>query len=273
MSAVAPAGGWKSVSARKMIATELTYQQKAYWRNRYGAFFTFIMPIMFLVIFGSLESGQTLGRSAGGGPGLSYDQYFVPAILTLGVISACYSYLAVQLATQREEGLLKRVRSSPLPPWAFLATVVLSCLIRTAVLVGLTLGVGAAFYHLQIPAHAPLALFVTLSVAAATFCAIGIALTAFIPNADAAPAVVNGIYLPLMFLSGTFFPIDPGSVISKVAAYFPVQPFVKASFAALNPNLHGSGIEWGHVEVMAIWGVVAIVFALRRFRWMPSRKD
>jgi hypothetical protein len=52
-----------------------------------------------------------------------------------------------------------------------------------------------------------------------------------------------------------------------------VQPFVKASFAALNPNLHGSGIEWGHVEVMAIWGVVAIVFALRRFRWMPSRKD
>jgi ABC-2 type transport system permease protein len=273
MSAVAPATSAKSVGAFKMIATELTYQQKSYWRNRYGAFFTFFMPIMFLVIFGGLESGQKLGDSAGGGPGLSYDQYFVPAILTLGVISACYTYLAIQLATQREEGLLKRVRSSPLPPWAFLVTVVLSCLIRTAVLVGLTLAVGAAFYHLIIPAHAPFALFVTLLVGAATFCTIGIAITAIIPNADAAPAVVNGIYLPLMFLSGTFFPISGSSVISKVAAYFPVQPFVKACFAALNPNVHGLGIEWGHIETMAIWGVVAIVFALRRFRWMPSRKD
>jgi ABC-2 type transport system permease protein len=273
MSAVSPATSAKPVAAFKMIANELKYQQKSYWRNRFGAFFTFFMPVMFLVIFGGLESGQTLGASAGGGGGLSYDQYFVPAILTLGVISACYTYLAIQLATHREEGLLKRVRSSPLPPWAYLAAVVLSCLVRTAVLVGITLGVGGVFYHLQFPAHAPLALFVTLLVGAATFCAIGIAVTAIIPNADAAPAVVNGIYLPLMFLSGTFFPISSTSVISKVAAYFPVQPFVKASFAALNPNVHGLGIAWGHIETMAIWGVLGIVFALRRFRWMPSRKD
>jgi len=273
MSAVVPPRQAPSVSTLKMVVTELTYHQKSYWRNRYGAFFTFFMPVMFLVIFGSLYSGQKLSSTAGGGPGLSLDQYFVPSILTLGVISSCYTYLAIQLATQREEGLLKRVRSSPLPPSAFLLTVVLSCLIRTAVLVVFTLGVGAAFYHLRFPAHAPLALFVTLLVGAATFCALGIAITIIVPNADAAPAVVNGIYLPLMFISGTFFPLSSGSAISKVAAYFPVQPFVKASFAALNPNVHGLGIEWGHVEAMAAWGVVAIVVALRRFRWMPSRKD
>ncbi|MGD0083318.1 MAG: ABC transporter permease [Acidimicrobiales bacterium] len=263
----------ESVGPLRMIATDLKYQQLSYWRNRFGAFFTFFMPIMFLVIFGSLDSGQKLSSSATPGPALNFDQYFVPAILTLGVISSCYTYLAVQLTTQREEGLLKRVRSSPLPPWAFLVTVVLSCLIRTAVLVGLTLGIGAVFYHLVFPAHAALALLVTLLMGTATFCSIGIAITVIIPNADAAPAVVNGIYLPLMFISGTFFPLSPGSQISKVAAWFPVQPFVKATFAAVNPNVHGLGIEWGHIVSMAIWGAVAIVIALRRFRWMPSRKE
>ncbi len=279
MSAIVPAtvpdparsGG---LGAIRLIATDLKYQQLSYWRNRFGAFFTFFMPVMFLVIFGSLYSGQKIPPSANTGAAtINYDQYFVPAILTLGVISSCYTYLAVQLTTQREEGLLKRVRSSPLPPWAFLVTVVLSCVIRTAVLVGLTLGVGAVFYHLVFPPHAALALFVTVLVGTATFCSIGIAITVIIPNADAAPAIVNGIYLPLMFISGTFFPLKPTLFVSKIAAVFPVQPFVKATFAAVNPNVHGLGIEWGRVLVMAIWAAVAMIIALRRFRWMPTRKE
>jgi ABC-2 type transport system permease protein len=257
----------------RMIASDLKYQQLSYWRNPLGAFFTFFMPIMFLVIFGSLNKGQKVPASLGVGTSMNYDQYFVPAILTLGVISACYSYLAMQLSTQRDAGILKRVRSSPLPAWAYLLAVILSCLIRTAVLVVLTLGVGALFYGLVFPAHAVVALVVVLGVASITFSAIGIAITAIIPNADAAPAVVNGIYLPLMFISGTFFPLSPDSILSKIAAYFPVQPFVKASFMALNPEVHGTGIAWHDVITMLIWFVVAIFFGVRRFRWVPARKS
>jgi len=261
------------VKTARMIASDLKYQQISYWRNPLGAFFTFFMPIMFLVIFGSLFNGQKVPRALGVGLSLSYDQYFVPAILTLGVISACYSYLALQLSTQRDSGVLKRVRSSPLPAWAYLLTVILSCLIRTAVLVGITLGVGSLFYGLVVPAHATVALLVVLGVASITFSAIGIAITAIIPNADAAPAVVNGIYLPLMFISGTFFPLSQGSILYKIAAYFPVQPFVKASFMALDPEVHGTGIAWHDVITMLIWFVVAIIFGVRKFRWVPARKS
>jgi ABC-2 type transport system permease protein len=160
-----------------------------------------------------------------------------------------------------------------LPSWAYLLVLVLSCLVRTALLVGLTLAVGGLFYGLVFPAHAALALLVVLTVAAVTFSAIGIAVTVIIPNADAGPAVVNGIYLPLMFISGTFFPLSTGSVLSKIAAYFPVQPFVKASFMALNPEVHGSGIAWHDVITMLIWFVVAIFVGVRRFRWVPARKN
>jgi ABC-2 type transport system permease protein len=260
------------MAVARMIWSELTYQQRSYWRNPVSAFFTFFLPIMFLVIFGSLDSGSKL-PTASGAKGLNYDQYFVPAILTFGVISSCYTNLSIQLTTQREEGLLKRIRSSPLPPWAYLFTVVLSSLVRAALLVGLTMLVGGLFYHVVYPAHSVLALVVTIAVGAAAFCAIGIAITVVIPNADAAPAVVNGIYLPIVFLSGTFFPIAGTSVLAKIAAYFPVRPFVLATFNAMNPRVSGSGFEGSHVLDMAVWGVVALALAVRRFRWVPTRKS
>jgi ABC-2 type transport system permease protein len=255
----------------RVILSELKYQQLSYWRNPVGAFFTFLMPLMFLLIFGSLFSNQNAPSALGVGNSLKYDQYFVPAILTLGVISACYSYLALQLSTQRDLGFLKRVRSSPMPPWVYLLSVVISCLIRTAILVGITLAVGGVFYGLVFPAHSALALVVVISVASATFSVIGIAITAIIPNADAAPAIVNGVYLPLMFISGTFFPLQASSTLSKIAGFFPVRPFVQASFMALNPLVHGTGIAWHDVEIMAIWFVVTGVVAVRGFRWMPDR--
>ncbi len=252
-----------------MVWSEFRYQQLSYWRNPAGAFFTFFLPVMFLVIFGSLDKGTTVTI---GGHKIPYDQYFVPAILTLGVISACYTQLSMQIANLRDQGLLKRVRSSPLPSWAFLVTVIGNCLVRTALLVGLTLGVGWIFYGLVFPAHAALALLVTLAVAATTFSAIGIAVTVFIPNADAAPAIVNGIYLPLMFISGTFFPLPSKSILSKIAGFFPVRPFVQSAFSAMNPFVHGSRIEWGQVETMVIWCAVAAFVAIRGFRWVPARR-
>jgi ABC-2 type transport system permease protein len=272
MSAAAPAvpprGG---VSSSRMVLSEFAYQQLAYWRNPVGAFFTFGMPIMFLLIFGYLDNGGKVPLYLGVG-NMSLDQYFVPSILTLGVISACYTYLAVQLATQREQGLLKKVRATPIPAWAYLASLVLSCLARTAVLVAITLGCGAVLYHVQFPSHAAVALTVTIVVAAACFSALGAAITVIIPNEDAAPAVVQGIYLPLMFISGTFFPLGPHSALAQIANYFPVRPFVLATFSAMNPNVHGSGIRWGDIGVMAVWMVAGLIVSVRRFRWVPTRR-
>jgi ABC-2 type transport system permease protein len=249
----------------RIVASELWYQQLAYWRNPVGAFFTFFMPVLFLVIFASIDSGAHY-------EGLKFDQYFIPGIMTFGVIAACYTNLAIALTTQREQGILKRVRGTPLPPWAYMLATVMSCVIRAVLLVGLTLGVGVAFYGLIIPAHAAVPLVVTVVLGAATFCALGVAVTAIIPNADAAPAVVNGVYLPLMFISGTFFPIASASVLAKISSYFPVRPFVLLSFNALDPRVHTSAIHGAWLETLAIWCAFGLVFALRRFSWLPRRR-
>lgn len=250
----------------RMLKSELWYQQIAYWRNPLSAFFTFFMPVMFLVIFASLYEGATY-------EGLKLDQYFIPGIMTFGVISACYTNIAIALTTQREQGILKRFRGTPLPPWIYMLVTVLNCVLRALLLVALTLGVGVAFYGLVFPAHAFGTIVLTVVLGAATFCSLGVAVTVIIPNADAAPAVVNGIYLPLMFISGTFFPISSSSVLAKIASWFPIRPFILASFTALDPRNHSGAIDGAWLETIAIWGVVALVFAIRRFSWLPKRRS
>jgi ABC-2 type transport system permease protein len=254
------------VKSLRIVASELWYQQLAYWRNPMGAFFTFFMPVMFLVIFASLYRGAHYD-------GLNLDQYFIPGIMTFGVISACYTNLSMTLTNQRKQGILKRFRGTPLAPWAYMVATVASCVIRTLVLVALTLGVGVAFYGLSVPAHSYGAVVVVVVLGAATFCALGVAITVIIPNPNAAPAIVNGVYLPLMFISGTFFPLSSSSVLAKIASYFPIRPFVLASYNAMNPLVHSDSIRAARLENLAIWCVVALVFAIRRFSWLPRRRS
>jgi ABC-2 type transport system permease protein len=246
----------------RLTLREFKYQQISYWRSPVGAFFTFFLPLMFLVIFAS-----TLKNSSGE-EGLPFDQFFVPAILTFGIISASYTNLAINLATQREEGLLKRFRGTPLPPSLYMSGLILNSLMVCVILVAITLSFGAAFYNVHIPDHVG-AIVLTDLVGAFTFCSLGIAVTVIIPNAEAAPAVVNGIYLPLLFISGTFFQVS--GVLAKVAAWFPVRPFILASVRSVDPRVSG-GYSGKWLGEMAIWGVVGLLIAARRFRWVPLRK-
>lgn len=249
----------------RVVASEIWYQQLAYWRNPVAAFFTFFMPVMFLVIFASLYSGSRY-------QGYKLDQYFIPGIMTFGVISACYTNIAITLTTQREEGVLKRLRGTPLPPWAYMVVVVLNCVLRALLLVAVTLGAGVAFYGFIFPGHALAALVLVVVLGAATFCALGVAVTVIIPNSDAAPAVVNGIYLPLMFISGTFFPLSSSSVLAKIALYFPIRPFILSSFNILDPHFSTVSIDGTWLVNLALWCVVALAFSIRRFTWLPRRR-
>lgn len=249
----------------RIVLSELWYQQVAYWRNPVAAFFTFFMPVMFLVIFASLYSGSRYD-------GFKLDQYFIPGIMTFGVISACYTNISITLTTQREEGVLKRLRGTPLPPWAYMVVVVVNCVLRALLLVALTLGAGVAFYGLIFPGHSVGALVLIVVLGSATFCTLGVAVTVLIPNADAAPAVVNGIYLPLMFISGTFFPLSSHSVLAKIALYFPIRPFILAAFNVLDPRFSTPSIDAAWLMNLAIWCAVALVFAIRRFSWLPRRR-
>ena len=256
------------MSPVRLALHQVPYEQRSYWRNPPSAFFTFAFPIMFLVIFASLNRGariEFLGN-------LDYNQYYIPGILAFGVISACYTNLAMTLSIRRDSGILKRLRGTPLPAASLFGGLVLHCLIVSAVLVALTTAIGVIFYGVTFPGHYA-ALAVALLLGVATFCALGVAVSSLVPNADAAPAVVNGILFPVLFLSGVFFPLRPGTWVSQVADVFPVRHFVQAVFTAFDPRLPSGpahGFAGRHLLVLAGWAVVATVVAVRRFRWEPA---
>jgi ABC-2 type transport system permease protein len=247
---------------------QLKYEQKSYWRNPAAAVFTFAFPIMFLVIFASLNTGNTVDFL-----GLDYNQYFVPGIICFGVISATYTNLAMTLAFRRDNGILKRLRGTPLPTSSMFGGLLLNALVISAILSALVMIVGIAFYDVTFPGHWP-ALVIAMLVGAATFCALGVAIFTVIPNADAAPAVVNGVLFPVLFLSGVFFPVEDDTVIARIADIFPIRHFVNAVFTAFDPRLPhgvGHGYSWRDIAILLIWLVVGAVIAVRHFRWEPNR--
>ncbi|MCH8051169.1 MAG: ABC transporter permease, partial [Chloroflexi bacterium] len=107
---------------------------------------------------------------------------------------------------------------------------------------------------------------------AATFCALGLALTAVIPSADAAPAITNATILPLLFISNVFIPLqDPPAWLAFVGDVFPLKHFAAALQTAFHPDTTGAGFEWGDLAVIAVWGIVGTGLALRFFSWEPRR--
>lgn len=257
------------MSGATLAAHQVKYEQLSYWRNPPSAFFTFAFPVMFLVIFASLNNGTRIDFLGG----LKYNQYYIPGIICFGVMSATYTNLAMTLAIRRDSGILKRLRGTPLPAWGMFAGLLGNSIIISAVLVALVTAIGMLFYGVTFPGHF-LALALALVVGAACFCSLGVAVSSLIKNADAAPAVVNGVFFPILFLSGVFFPTQPGTMLARIADFFPVRHFVQAVFAAFDPRgPHGPahGFAWGDLGVLAIWAAVGIFVAIRKFNWEPRR--
>jgi hypothetical protein len=152
---------------------QVEFEQKSFWRNPAAAFFAFLFPIIFLVVFASLFKGQTVQI---GTVSTSYDNYYIPALVAFGVMGACFTNIAVTLSLRRDNGILKRLRGTPLPPWAFLAGVIGSSIIVSIVLAVLTTGFGILVYGVHVPEHFGAAA-ATIAVGALSFCALGLAMT------------------------------------------------------------------------------------------------
>jgi ABC-2 type transport system permease protein len=257
------------MSALGLSVHQLKYEQKMYWRNPASAFFTFAFPVMFLVIFASLNTGTTIDFLGG----LKYNQYYVPGIICFGIISATYTNLAMTVTIRRDTGLLKRLRGTPLPSVSMFGGLLMNAVVISIILTAIVTVVGILFYGVTFPGHW-LALIASLAVGGACFCALGIAVSCFVPNADAAPAIVNGILFPILFLSGVFFPVQNDTVLARLANFFPIRHFTNAVFAAFDPRLpHGitHAFTGNDLLVMAIWGLAGVLVSLRRFRWEPKR--
>jgi ABC-2 type transport system permease protein len=256
------------MSSAGIAARQVSFEQKSFWRNPASAFFAFLFPIIFLVVFATLFKGQQVQV---GPVKTSYDDYYIPALVAFGVMGACFTNIAVTLSLRRDNGILKRLRGTPLPTWAFIAGVVGSSIIVSIVLALLTTGFGILVYGVHVPQHIGAAA-ATIGVGALAFCALGMAMTIVIPNAEAAPAIVNGVFLPIVFISGTFFPVSSTSVLAQIAEWFPVRHFINAMFTAFDPaHLYSNGFNGNDLVIMGAWGAGAVLLSIFRFRWEPRK--
>ncbi len=248
-----------------LVLHQLRYDQKAFWRNPAAVFFTVMFPVVLLLIFATVFSGQTIEVEGG----IEITAYYVPAIITLAVISATMQSLAMSLVIAREDGRLKRGRGTPMPAWVFIAGRVGNSIVVALLMLILIAVLGRVLYGVDIPWGEAPAILVTLVVGAAAFSCLGIALTAAIPSQDAAAPIVNALLLPLYFLSGVFIPEDqlPHGVI-VFADLFPIRHFFDAFLDAYVPA-GGSAVSWDNLAVVALWGVAGLLLAIRYFRWTP----
>jgi ABC-2 type transport system permease protein len=139
-------------------------------------------------------------------------------------------------------------------------------------LVVIVVAFGAVFYGVEVPTNTLPAFLVTLAVGSACFSALGLAITGFISNAEAAPAVVNASVLPLMFISDIFLRSDDAPEwINTLADVFPIKHFSKALQVSFNPFESGAGFELDRLAVMAAWGIAGILIAVWKFEWEPQR--
>jgi ABC-2 type transport system permease protein len=255
------------MTAARLAVHQFRFDQKVFWRNPASVFFTVLLPLIFLFIFATIFGNDEIEER-----GVKTTTYYVPAIVALAVISATMQSLAINLTRDRERGLLKRVRGTPLPPGTFVAGRVGNSLVVSVLMVVLVSVIGRLVYDVSIPDSRLPAVLVTLAVGAFTFCCLGFALTAAIPSEDAAPPISNAVVLPLYFISGIFIPDSeiPQGVLD-FADLFPIRHFFEAFFTAWDPNTVGAGFEWGDLAVVAGWGIAGLLVALFAFRWEPRR--
>ncbi len=255
-------------SAAALLVNQIRHQIVVFFRIPVAAFFTLVLPIVMLVLFNALFGDGDVETDEGIWP---VRQFYTGALAAFAAVSATYTNLANMVPIRRDDGILKRWRGTPLPPWIYIGGLIGSAVVIALIGVVVMIGLGVVAYDLQVEVAKLPAAGVTFVVGVAAFAALGLALTTIIPNAESAPAVANATILPLAFISDVFVPLDdPPRWLEATANFFPLKPFVNAFQDTFNPLVEAPGFAWDRLGWIALWGVVGAIVAARRFRWEPA---
>jgi len=234
-------------------------ERRMFRRNPSAAFFNVMLPLVFLVLFGAVFAGDDDAL-----------RVIVPGIAGMSVMSATFTALAHNMTALREQGILKRIRGTPLRPSAYLAGIAGSAVTNAVAQVVLIVLAGRFAFGLPWPGNwLTLAVFVAVGVAC--FALLGVALSHAIPNLDSAPAYVNAVFLPVIVISGVFYDADhaPG-VLRDIAEVLPLKHLIDGLSGAM---VHGDGVgaHAGALAVLVLWGVLGGILAVRGFSWEARR--
>lgn len=241
-------GAWAGAAWR-----QYRLERRMFWRNPTAAFFGFLLPLVLLGLFGAVLAGDQDALDV-----------VVPGIAGVSVVSATFISLTYYLVFLRERGILKRLHGTPLPPSAYFAGIAANAVANAALQVALVIVAGRVFFGIPWPGDW-LALAVFLAVGVVSFAALGVALSAAIPNSESAPAYVNAVFLPMLFIAGVFFDeANAPALLRNVAEVLPLTHLVNGLAGAM---IDGDGVA-DHATsllVLAAWGALGIVLGLRGF--------
>jgi len=250
----------------RLFGHELVFEQILFWRNREAAFFTFFLPVIFFLIFGSVYGNDLIKPDLVKG-----SAYLVAGMIGYGVASTAFAGLGITMVVRRESGVLKRVRGTPMPPATYIAAVLGSTLVVFLIEAALIIGLGRVLYGVGLPDRW-LSLVLTLLLGAATFAAMGLAITGAVRSAEGSSAVINAVYLPMAIISGTFFsPHGYPGFLKAIADVLPLTHFTRLTRDVLLKH-HEIWDRPEQVGVVALWGVIGLVVAVRAFRWEPRER-
>ncbi|MFY1704064.1 MULTISPECIES: ABC transporter permease [Micromonospora] len=242
-------------------------------RSRESVVFTMGFPIIMILIFASIFNDEIA-------PGVSYTQYFITGMIATGLMTASFQNLGIWIPVERDRGVLKRYRGTPMPKWVYFAGKVIMVLAIGVAETVLLLAFSVALFDLELPGSA--AKWLTfgwvslLGITACTLC--GIAISSLARTSRSGSAVVTPVALVLQFISGVFFVFtELPSWMQQVAALFPLKwmcqglrsVFLPDGFGGQEP---GGSFELGRVAlVLAAWCVIGLVLCLTTFRWTTKR--
>ena len=243
------------MSTAALMWRQFRFERRMFWRNPSAAFFNFALPLLFLVLIASVFGLKQKDLNA-----------LVPGIAGLSVLSTTFTALAYNITFLRDQGVLKRVRGTPLPPLSFFGGIIVNAVANACIQVAIVIVIGHFAYGVSWPqSWADLVLFTALGVTALG--ALGIALAHAIPNFDSAAAYVNAIFLPMMFISGTFYDTKHlPAVLDAIARVLPLKHVIDGYHGAIVTG-QGPGHYVQALAVLLAWCVVGVFLSVRYFRW------
>jgi len=247
----------------RLFLHELRTEQLLFWRNREAAFFTFFLPVIFFLIFGSVYGNDYIKREH-----VRAASFLEAGMIGYGVAATCFAGLGITLVVRRESGILKRIRSTPLPAMAYLLAVLASTFVVFLIEAGLIIAIGRALFSVAVPGHL-LSLLVVLALGALCFAAMGLGITGLVRSSEGSSAVINAVYLPMAIISGTFF--TPKGYPAFLRVISDVLPLTHYTQLTRDVMLRGHHIwsEGGAIGVVVLWGAIGLGGAIRGFRWQP----
>jgi ABC-2 type transport system permease protein len=246
-----------------------------FFREREAVVFIFALPAVLLLLLGSIFNSEHLQV-----PGVTTGQLYAAGMIAGGIMATSYQYLGISVASERDQGMLKRLYGTPMPHAAYFIGKIVQVFVCLIAEVTLLMIVGVAFYHLHLPSTPGKWLtLVWICLLGGTACALlGLGVSSLARSARSASPVITLPFLVLEFISGIFVPFsDVPRGLQAVAAIFPLKwmaqglrsVFLSPQAAALEP---AHSWELGRVAlVLAAWVAAGLVLCIRTFRWQSRR--